>query len=77
MNEKIEQEVKAAVIDKMEQKPATLLLTDSLEQLGLDDLDKIEVVMKLEEAFLIEISDDDADKFLVLNDMVSYIATVL
>ena len=70
---KITTQVKDAVLEKLAHKPATLDLSDTLTNLGLDDLDKIEVVMKLEEAFMIEISDQDADQLSSIGDMVSYI----
>ena len=70
---KITTQVKDAVLEKLTHKPATLDLSDTLINLGLDDLDKIEVVMKLEEAFMIEISDQDADQLSSIGDMVSYI----
>ncbi len=70
---KITVQVKDVVLEKLTHKPAALDMSDTLTDLGLDDLDKIEIVMKLEEAFMIEISDNDADQLLSVGDMVSYL----
>ncbi|OGB97881.1 hypothetical protein A3F06_04435 [candidate division TM6 bacterium RIFCSPHIGHO2_12_FULL_36_22] len=70
---KIAVQVKDAVLEKLTHKSVTLDLSENLIDLGLDDLDKIEIVMKLEEVFMIEISDDDADQLSSIGDLVSYI----
>lgn len=44
-----------------------------IEDLGADSLDTVELVMAFEEAFNIEIPDDDAEKILKVQDAVKYI----
>ena len=44
-----------------------------IEDLGADSLDTAELVMAFEEAFDIEISDDDAEKILKVKDAIAYI----
>ncbi len=44
-----------------------------VEDLGADSLDTVELVMKLEEEFGVEISDDDAEKILTVQQAVDYI----
>jgi acyl carrier protein len=44
-----------------------------LENLGADSLDQVEIIMKLEEEFDTEISDQDAEKLVTLDDAVNYI----
>lgn len=44
-----------------------------IDDLGADSLDTVELVMALEEEFNIEISDEDAEKILTVNDAVSYV----
>ena len=56
-------------VDPAEVSPDSNILDD----LGADSLDTVELVMALEEEFNIEISDDDAEKILTVNDAVSYI----
>jgi len=44
-----------------------------VEDLGADSLDTVELVMAFEEAFNIEIPDDDAEKIAKVKDAVEYI----
>lgn len=43
------------------------------EDLGADSLDVVELVMKLEEEFNIQIPDEDAEKIITVGDAVNYI----
>ena len=45
-----------------------------LDDLGADSLDVVELVMALEEAFDIEISDEDAELMHTVGDVESYVA---
>jgi acyl carrier protein len=44
-----------------------------VEDLGADSLDTVELVMAFEEAFAIEIPDEDAEKIVKVKDAVEYI----
>ena len=44
-----------------------------VDDLGADSLDTVELVMAFEEAFDIEIPDEDAEKIRTVNDAVDYI----
>ena len=44
-----------------------------IEDLGADSLDTVELVMAFEEAFNIEIPDEDAEKILKVQDATKYI----
>jgi acyl carrier protein len=44
-----------------------------VDDLGADSLDTVELVMAFEEAFDIEISDEDAEKIRTVSDAVDYI----
>jgi acyl carrier protein len=46
-----------------------------IEDLGADSLDIVELVMKMEEEFGIEIPDEEAEKIKTVNDVVEYIKT--
>jgi acyl carrier protein len=46
-----------------------------LEDLGADSLDVVELVMAIEEAFDIEISDEDAEAMLTVGDIEKYVTT--
>jgi acyl carrier protein len=44
-----------------------------IEDLGADSLDTVELVMAFEEAFGIEIPDEDAEKIMKVKDAIEYI----
>ena len=44
-----------------------------VEDLGADSLDTVELVMAFEEAFDVEIPDEDAEKIAKVQDAISYI----
>jgi acyl carrier protein len=46
-----------------------------IDDLGADSLDIVELVMKMEEEFGIEIPDEEAEKIKTVNDVVEYIKT--
>jgi acyl carrier protein len=46
-----------------------------IDDLGADSLDIVELVMKMEEEFGIEIPDEEAEKIKTVNDVIQYIAT--
>jgi len=48
-----------------------------LEDLGADSLDIVELIMALEEAFDIEIPDEDVEKVACVGDVVEYIQNLL
>ena len=45
----------------------------TVEDLGLDSLDSIEIIMEIEDAFDIEIPDTHADTFITANDLLNYV----
>jgi len=45
----------------------------TLESLGADSLNRVEFVMELEEAFGLEINDDEAEKLCTVKDTIDYI----
>ena len=56
-------------VDEGEVKPTASFVDD----LGADSLDTVELVMAFEEAFGIEIPDEDAEKIATVKDAVDYI----
>lgn len=48
-----------------------------LDDLGADSLDIVEIVMAMEEAFNIEIPDEDVEKISSVKDAVEYIQSVI
>ena len=47
--------------------------TTFVDDLGADSLDAVELIMAMEEAFDVEIADDDAQKILKVKDAISYV----
>jgi acyl carrier protein len=69
--EKIKQIVSEQLgVDEAEVTPTASFVDD----LGADSLDTVELVMAFEEAFEIEIPDEDAEKIRTVKDAVDYIA---
>jgi acyl carrier protein len=56
-------------VDEGEVTPSASFLDD----LGADSLDQVELVMALEEAFDVEIPDEDAEKIRTVQDAIDYI----
>jgi acyl carrier protein len=56
-------------VDKDEVVPKASLVDD----LGADSLDLVELVMTMEEEFDIEISDEDAETLVTIQDAINYI----
>ena len=46
-----------------------------IDDLGADSLDIVELVMKIEEEFDVEISDDDAEQIQTIGDAIAYLRT--
>jgi len=70
----VEEKVKNIIMEQLgvdaeEVTPEASFVND----LGADSLDTVELVMALEEAFKIEISDEDAEKITTVSDAVKYI----
>lgn len=49
------------------------LETSFKEDLGMDSLSAVELSMAIEDEFNIEISDDSAENFVVVSDLIDYI----
>lgn len=63
-----------AVMQVLRKKDVVLDDNKLFSDLGLDDLDKFELVLKIEDAFNLEISDDDTCKLVSIAETVSYVA---
>ena len=61
------------VSDKLSVDQDKVSHASTFQDLGADSLDMVEIVMKLEEQFGIEINDEDAEKMTGLDDVVSYV----
>lgn len=77
MAEFSQEEISNKVIDIVSKKlgieKQIVIDSSSFEDLGADSLDMVEIIMKLEEVFSIEINDEDAEKLSSLDQVVNYI----
>jgi acyl carrier protein len=70
----VEAKVKQIIMDQLGVEAAAVTPAASfVEDLGADSLDRVELVMALEEAFEVEIPDADAEKIVTVQDAVEYI----
>ena len=70
----IEEKVKDIIVEQLGVNPEQVTPQASfIEDLGADSLDIVELVMAFEEAFDIEIPDEDAEKIRTVKDAVDYI----
>lgn len=70
------QKVMATVATVLHKELGAIKFPISLEQLGADSLDKIEIVMRLEDQFDIQIDDDTIDTHTHLQQTIDYIHTL-
>jgi acyl carrier protein len=70
----VEERVKQIIVEQLGVDEAEVTSTASfVDDLGADSLDTVELVMAFEEAFGIEIPDEDAEKIASVKDAISYI----
>jgi acyl carrier protein len=68
------EQVKKVVVEQLGVSEAEVKRESSyVDDLGADSLDTVELVMALEEAFGMEIPDEDAEKIKTIGDTVNYI----
>jgi acyl carrier protein len=70
----VEEKVKSIIVDQLGVNEGEVTGTASfVDDLGADSLDTIELVMAFEEAFGIEIPDEDAEKITRVKEAIDYI----
>ncbi len=70
----VEEKVKQIIVEQLQVDEAEVTPTASFqEDLGADSLDVVELVMQFEEAFDLEIPDEEAEKIKTVQDAVDYI----
>ena len=70
----VENRIREIIVDQLGV-PASQVVPEAsfIDDLGADSLDIVELVMALEEAFDLEIPDDDAEKIQTIQDAISYV----
>ena len=70
----VEQKVKQIIVEQLGVDESAVDSTASfVDDLGADSLDIVELVMAFEEAFEIDIPDEDAEKITSVKDAIEYI----
>jgi len=70
----IEERVKQIIVEQLGVEESEVTPNASfVDDLGADSLDTVELVMAFEEAFEIEIPDEDAEKIRTVQDAIDYI----
>ena len=70
----VEERVKEIIVEQLGVEENDVVPTAKfIEDLGADSLDTVELVMAFEEAFDIEIPDEDAEKITTVGDAIKYI----
>ena len=70
----VEERVKQIIVEQLGVDEAEVTPKASfVDDLGADSLDTVELVMAFEEAFDVEIPDEDAEKIRTVQDAVSYV----
>ena len=70
----VEEKVKNIIVEKLSVEPDEVVMPASfVDDLGADSLDLVELIMAMEEAFDMEISDDQAEKLQTVQDVMDYI----
>jgi acyl carrier protein len=68
------EQVKKVVVEQLGVSEAEVKRESSyVDDLGADSLDTVELVMALEEAFGMEIPDEDAEKIKTIGDTINYV----
>lgn len=74
MSKSVLESVSAIVAEKLRADVSNITAeTKLIEDLGADSLDTVEIVMAIEEAFGIEVDNDDAQKMSTVADVVEYV----
>jgi acyl carrier protein len=73
--DKIQEKVKKIIAEKLSVDIAEIVPDAAfVDDLGADSLDLVELIMSMEEEFDIEISDEDSEKMVKVQDAFDYIA---
>ena len=63
----------AIIVEKLDIDPSLVQMNSTLADLGADSLDLVEIIMKIEEEFGVEINDEVIEKLQNVQDLINYI----
>lgn len=69
------EKIKAIVVDQLNISDEDMITMDTtLEDLGADSLDMVEVIMAIEDEFDVQIKDEDLESLKSVKDLIDYIS---
>lgn len=69
------EKVKAIIVDQLSISDEDMITPDTtLEDLGADSLDLVEVIMAIEDEFDVQIKDEDLENLKSVSDLIDYIS---
>lgn len=71
--EEIQSKIVAIIAEKLQIESALVVGTATLQDLGADSLDIVEIVMQIEDRIGVAINDVDAEKLHTVDDVISYV----
>ena len=70
----VEEQIKKIICEQLEVKEEDVVPEASfVDDLGADSLDQVELIMAMEEAFDMSISDEEAEKIATVRDAIEYV----
>jgi acyl carrier protein len=75
MNKADIEAIRGLVVNQLGLVDKEFALNSTFDDLGADYLDKVELIMYVEDEFNIEISDEDAEMWNTVQDIVDYVET--
>ncbi len=72
----IKEQVVALIADKLSIDSSKITEESTLAQLGADSLDLVEIIMRMEEKFDVEIDDEQAEKLHNVGQVIEYIQSL-
>ncbi len=74
--EELRDKLKAIIASQLSIKPEDIIDGVTFDELGADSLDRVEVVMKIEEVLDLELNDDEMEKISTFAELVDYVDRV-
>jgi acyl carrier protein len=65
--------INSIIAEKLNMDVHSINAQSTLQDLGADSLDMVDIIMKIEEEFGIEINDEDAEKLHNVQDVINYV----
>jgi len=77
MPQEIHLKIAKLIAEQLNISEASVTMNASFDELGADSLDQIEILMKTEELFNIEISDEACEHVVSVKDLVDCVAKII